>query len=427
MTETTETRFRMKERLKQRHKSEKRFRAYGKIAIYASFGFLAVLFVSIIYTGADTFRETKIELNVFLDPEAFGGDDPNQNQLRQADYNGLIKQALRTRFPDVTARKDKKELYALISSGASIDLQNWVAATPEYVGQTLTVRMQASDDVDQLVKGAVERDAPPRVRRLSDNQLAWLEELEADGVVSTRFNKTFFTKGDSREPELAGVAGAIMGSLYSILVCLALSFPIGVMAAVYLEEFAPKNKMTDFIEININNLAAVPSIVFGLLGLAIFLNVFQLPRSSPLVGGMVLSLMTLPTIVIAGRAALKAVPPSIREAAFGLGASPVRAVFDQVLPLAMPGILTGTIIGTAGALGETAPLLMIGMVAFVVDIPSGILDPATALPVQVFLWADIPEKGFAERTAAAIIVLLGFTCLMNLLAILLRKKYEIRW
>ena len=418
----------MEDRLTRRHKSETCFRLLGVAAIFASLSFLAILFASIFYMGADAFRETRITLDVYLDPVDFGGiENPTVEDISRADFNGIIKRALRGHFPDVTDRKDKRKLYALISSGAAGDLYEWVSSSPEYIGQNLSVRVTASDDVDQLVKGAVERTDPPQVRRLSDKQMAWLAILEQEDRVHTRFNTTLFSSGDSREPELAGIAGAVVGSFFSILVCLALSFPIGVMSAVYLEEFAPRNRWTELIEININNLAAVPSIVFGLLGLAVFLSVFELPRSSPLVGGMVLALMTLPTIVIAGRAAIKSVPPSIREAAFGLGASPVRAVFDQVLPLAMPGILTGTIIGTAGALGETAPLLMIGMVAFVVDIPTSVLDPATALPVQVFLWADIPERGFGERTAAAIVVLLGFTCLMNLAAILLRKKYEVRW
>lgn len=414
--------------LASRHRAEKRFRVFGQLAIYSSLLFLGILFFTIFNTGSGAFKETKISLEVYLPPDDFGGnpkEDPDD--VSAADYNGLIKRALRDMFPGVTSRRDKRELYKLVSSGAAYELRDRVMAAPEYIGDTLTMWVTASDDVDQLVKGAIRRDAPANQRRLSDNQLGWLEELETAGSVDTQFNQTLFSSGDSREPELAGIAGAALGSLFSVLVCLALAFPLGVMTAVYLEEFAPKNRWTEFIEININNLAAVPSIVFGLLGLAVFLNVFHLPRSSPLVGGMVLALMTLPTIVIGGRAAIKAVPPSIREAAFGLGASSIQAVFNQVLPLAMPGIMTGTIIGTARALGETAPLLMIGMVAFVVDLPTSIQDPATALPVQVFLWADIPERAFGERTAAAILVLLGFTCLMNLAAILLRRKYEIRW
>jgi phosphate transport system permease protein len=247
------------------------------------------------------------------------------------------------------------------------------------------------------------------------------------GRLEKRFNRALFTNGDSRDPELAGILGAAKGSFYMLVVTLVLSFPIGVASAVYLEEFAARNRFTDIIEVNINNLAAVPSIVFGLLGLAVFLNFFGLPRSAPLVGGLVLTLMTLPTIIISSRAALKSVPPSIREAALGMGASKVQTTFHHVVPLAMPGMLTGTIIGMAQALGETAPLLMIGMIAFIVDVPQGFFDPSTALPVQIFLWADSPERAFVERTSAAIIVLLGFLLVMNLVAVLLRRHFERRW
>ena len=428
MTELTSIDQIMVQNLKRRHRAEKRFRLMGRGAIFASLAFLGVLFFTIFNTGVDAFKETKISLEVYLDPTDFSDNvTPTETEIATADYNRIIKRTMREMFPDVTSRKEKKQLYRLLSSGAAYDLRDKVILSPSSIGDTVTIWVTASDDVDQVIKGVVSRDATAERRRLSDAQMNWLIVMEEEGAIDTQFNQTLFSSGDSREPELAGIAGAAVGSFFSVLVCLALSFPLGVMTAVYLEEFAPKNLVTEFIEININNLAAVPSIVFGLLGLAVFLNVFHLPRSSPLVGGMVLALMTLPTIVIAGRAAIKAVPPSIREAAFGLGASPIQAVFNQVLPLAMPGIMTGAIIGTARALGETAPLLMIGMVAFVVDIPTSVLDPATALPVQVFLWADIPERAFGERTAAAILVLLGFTCLMNLAAILLRRKYEIRW
>jgi phosphate transport system permease protein len=283
------------------------------------------------------------------------------------------------------------------------------------------------DDIDMLMKRHIERSGPEDQRRLSDNQLGWIDQLQADGRLEKRFNTDFFTKGDSREPESAGIWGAVVGSFYTLLVTLLLSFPLGVAAAVYLEEFAPQNRWTDIIEVNINNLAAVPSIVFGLLGLAVFINFFGLPRSVPLVGGLVLTLMTLPTIIIASRAALKSVPPSIREAALGVGASPLQTVTMHVLPLAMPGMLTGTIIGMAQALGESAPLLMIGMVAFIVDIPQGVFDPAAVLPVQIFLWADSPERAFVERTSAAILVLLCFLIAMNAFAVLLRKRFERRW
>jgi phosphate transport system permease protein len=287
--------------------------------------------------------------------------------------------------------------------------------------------MRSSDDIDSLIKGAIDRHLPEGDRRVKDQEIAWIDTLEARGGVELRFNKAFFTSGDSREPEQAGIWGAVVGSAYTLLITLLLSFPIGVLSAVYLEEFAPKNRWTDLIEVNINNLAAVPSIIFGLLGLAVFLGTFGLPRSAPLVGGMVLALMTLPTIIIAGRAALKAVPPSIREAALGVGASPLQVVTHHVLPLALPGIMTGTIIGMAQALGETAPLLMIGMVAFIVDIPGGVTDPATVLPVQIYLWADSPERAFVEKTNGAIMVLLAFLIVMNALAVLLRKRFERQW
>ena len=278
-----------------------------------------------------------------------------------------------------------------------------------------------------FVKGHIPRDVPETERRVSDKQIGWIDQLTAAGRLEKRFNRTFFQNGDSREPELAGIRGAAMGSFYTLIVTLALSFPVGVAAAVYLEEFAPRNRWTDLIEVNINNLAAIPSIVFGLLGLAVFLNVMNLPRSASTVGGLVLTLMTLPTIIIASRASLKSVPPSIREAALGVGASKMQTIVHHVLPLAMPGMMTGTIIGMARALGETAPLLMIGMVAFIVDVPRGFNDPATALPVQIYLWADSPERAFVERTSAAILVLLAVLLCMNGLAVYLRNRFERRW
>ena len=409
-------------RLAERNRAERRFRLFAQVSVYVGLVFLAVLFASIIVAGAGTFKKTAIRLDVTVAMPSAGAD-----RRADIDAGGLIKETLWRAFPDVTSRRDRRELYGLFSVGASYELRGRILADPATVGRTVPVWLTASDEVALVVQGKVSRDAPVEVRRLTSRQLDWLEVLEQQGRVEMRFNDIFFTSGDSREPELAGIAGATLGSLMSVMVCLALAFPLGVMAAVYLEEFAPRNRWTEFVEININNLAAVPSIVFGLLGLAVFLNVFHMPRSAPLVGGVVLALMTLPTIIIAGRAAVKAVPPSIREAALALGASRVQMAFHHVLPLAMPGVLTGTIIGTARALGETAPLLMIGMVAFVVDIPHSILQPATALPVQVFLWADSPERAFEERAAAAIIVLLAFTCLMNLAAVILRKKFEVRW
>ncbi|MGD8957560.1 MAG: phosphate ABC transporter permease PstA, partial [Chromatiaceae bacterium] len=339
----------------------------------------------------------------------------------------LVRAPLLELFPQVTSRRDKRALYAILSTGAPFQLLDMVKADPGLIGTRQRVALLADDDIDMLVKGHIDRNAPAADRRVNDQVIGWVDRLEKLGLVEKKFNTGFFTNGDSREPELAGIGGAAAGSFYTLLVTLTLSFPIGVAAAIYLEEFAPKNRWTDLIEVNINNLAAVPSIVFGLLGLAMFINLFGLPRSAPLVGGLVLTLMTLPTIIIASRAALKSVPPSIREAALGVGASKMQTVFHHVLPLAMPGMLTGTIIGMAQALGETAPLLMIGMVAFIVDIPGGPLDPATVLPVQVYLWADSPERAFVERTSAAIIVLLAFLIAMNTFAVIMRRRFERRW
>jgi phosphate transport system permease protein len=408
--------------LAKRYRAERRFRLYGLTAIVLSLLFLAILFVDIIGKGYSAFRQTYVKLDIYLDPDVIDKDD-----LAAADYPGLVKQTLREMFPEVRSRGDKRALYGLVSSGGAFQLQRMVQADPIIIGTTIPLWIPADDDLDMLMKGNIRTDVPESERRLSDKQLAWISQLEKENRIRKRFNRTFFTAGDSREPELAGIWGAASGSFFTLIVTLLLSFPIGVAAAVYLEEFAPKNKWTDIIEININNLAAVPSIVFGLLGLAVFLNFFGLPRSAPLVGGLVLTLMTLPTIIIASRASLQSVPPSIREAALGVGASKMQMVVHHVLPLALPGMLTGTIIGMARALGETAPLLMIGMVAFIVDIPSGFTDPSTVLPVQIYLWADSPERAFVERTSAAIIILLAFLMLMNAAAVLLRKKFERRW
>jgi phosphate transport system permease protein len=300
-------------------------------------------------------------------------------------------------------------------------------ANPALLGTTEDLWLMADDEVDAYMKGQVDPSLPELERRFNDFQISLVDDLIASGEMKKTFNTTFFTNGDSREPEQAGIRGAMIGSLFTLLVTLSLSFPIGIAAAIYLEEFAPKNRYTEIIEVNINNLAAVPSIVFGLLGLAVFINLFHLPRSAPLVGGLVLTLMTLPTIIISSRSSIKAVPPSIREAALGLGASKMQTVLHHVLPLAMPGMLTGTIIGMAQALGETAPLLMIGMIAFIADVPNSPLDPSTVLPVQVYLWSDLPERAFVAKTSGAIMVLLGFLAVMNLIAVFLRKKFEQRW
>lgn len=411
-----------------RHRAEGRFKLYGIIAIALSLAFLFVMVGSIGYRGASAFHQTFIALEMTLpeaeiDPE--GMRDPDT--LRYAAYDGFIKQALRNRFPEAETRSERRDLYRLVSSNAGFTIRDKVVENPDLVGTTQRFWIRASSDVDMARKNSVDRDLDESQRRVDNRQLDWIAALAESGEMERRFNWQFFTAGDSREPEQAGILGAVVGSALSLLVCFLLSFPLGVLAAVYLEEFATKNRLSRIVEVNINNLAAVPSIVFGLLGLAIFLNTFGLPRSTPLVGGMVLALMTLPTIIIASRASLRAVPPSVREAALGLGASKVQTTFHHVVPLAMPGMLTGSIIGMAQALGETAPLLMIGMVAFIVDIPQGITDAATALPVQIFLWADSPERGFLEKTSAAIIVLLIFLVIMNLIAIILRRRLERRW
>jgi phosphate transport system permease protein len=414
--------------LRKRYRAERRFRLYGLGSVLLGILFLAILLGSIFANGYTAFQQTFVTLDIYLDPEVIdpeGTRDPET--LRLANYNGLIRNALREFFPAVTGRSEKRKLYAVVSNGAPFQIQHMVQEDPDLIGQTLPVAMPTTSDVDMLIKGRIDRLVPEEQRRLSDAQIAWVDELVAQGRIEKAWNKALITSGDSRDPEMAGIWGAVKGSFYMLLVTLALSFPIGVAAAVYLEEFAPKNRWTDLIEININNLAAVPSIVFGLLGLAVFLNFMGLPRSAPLVGGLVLTVMTLPTVIISSRAALTSVPPSIREAALGMGASKMQTTFHHVAPLALPGMLTGTIIGMARALGESAPLLMIGMVAFIVDVPQSFTDPATALPVQVYLWADAPERAFVERTSAAILVLLAFLVAMNSLAIYLRRRFERRW
>ncbi|WP_096086598.1 phosphate ABC transporter permease PstA [Agaribacterium haliotis] len=412
--------------LKKRYRAEARFKAFGLASICFGLLALVVLFSNIIGNGIGAFQQTDIQLEVTFDKDTLEIDDASDaQQLAIANFDGVIKNALKARFPDVKSRRDKRLLYGMISIGASFDLRDYLKAHPEKLGSTETLWLLADDDYDTYYKTL--KAGEPFVGRMNEKQQAWVQSLLDNEQMKSSFNTRFFTSGDSAEPELAGILGALVGSLLTLLVTLLLSFPIGVAAAIYLEEYAKKTKLTDFIEVNINNLAAVPSVIFGLLGLAIFLNFFNMPRSIPLVGGLVLTLMTLPTIIISSRAAIKAVPPSIREAALGMGASKMQMILHHVLPLAMPGMLTGAIIGMAQALGETAPLLMIGMVAFIVDIPGGVTDPATVLPVQIFLWADSPERAFTERTSAAIMVLLAFLITMNALAIWLRKRLERRW
>jgi len=422
----------MKRRVKARYRKERYFKATGLVALLIAGFFLVSLMGKIFSDGLGGFVQTSIAIDVPLSEEILGnpaelGPEAFEEKVKRTNMLRLIDLAMREHFPDVTSRRDKRALMRMLSTGAREQVRQVILENPTLVGTTQRIKLLASDDIDQAYKGNIDITLPESSRKVKDREVAWLTKLIEEDRVSAHFHTRFFTKGDSREPELAGIWGATVGSALTLLVTLLTAFPIGVLAALYLEEFAPKNRFTDFIEVNINNLAAVPSIVFGLLGLAVFLGVMGLPRSAPLVGGLTLALMTLPTIIIAARASIKAVPPSIRDAARGMGASQMQVVFHHVVPLAMPGILTGTIIGMAQALGETAPLLMIGMVAFIVDIPGSITDAATALPVQIFLWSDSPERAFVEKTSAAIMVLLSFLIAMNALAIWLRQKFERQW
>jgi len=417
--------------LKKRNAAEKRFQWFGRLSIGFGIACVLFLFTDIIGKGLGAFTQTYVDVEVTFDEDTLGlNASSSEAEIKAASFGSFFKKSLRSQYPDITDRRQKRELYSLFTSDMPLILRNMVLANPALMGTTQTVSMIADDDFDTYYKHSYGRDfkdSEQKISRLSEMQEGLVNELVESGAVTKRFNSILFSNSDSREPELAGIKGAVVGSVLTLLVTLLLSFPIAVATAIYLEEFAPTNKITDFIEVNINNLAAVPSVIFGLLGLAIFINFFGMPRSVPLVGGFVLTLMTLPTIIISSRAAIKSVPPSIREAAYGMGASKVQAVIHHVLPLAMPGMLTGTIIGMAQALGETAPLLMIGMVAFIVDTPAGITDPATVLPVQIFLWSDSPERAFVEKTSAAIMVLLAFLIFMNSLAVWLRKRLERRW
>ena len=426
MSKQTENLIKIQHSLKRRNRSEARFRWYGRLAVFIGLAAVATLFFDIIGKGHGAFKATYIKLEVHYDQALIDIDNlTDTEQMIAGNWQALPKVALREKFPNVSGRSDKRRLNNLLSSGAGFDLKDRLVANPHLLGRKESIWLLADDDIDTYFKSWLAGDA--YAARLSSKQVQWIEGLHQQGLIELQFNINLFTRGDSREPEQAGIRGAVMGSLLTLVLTLMLSFPIGVAAAIYLEEFAPKNKWTDFIEVNINNLAAVPSIIFGLLGLAIFINFFHVPRSVPIVGGLVLTLMTLPTIIITSRAAIKSVPPSIREAAFGIGASHMQTVAHHVLPLALPGMLTGAIIGMAQALGETAPLLMIGMVAFIVDIPGSFTDPATVLPVQIFLWADSPERAFIEKTSAAIMVLLTFLIIMNTSAVWLRKRLERRW
>jgi phosphate transport system permease protein len=419
-----------KARLKARYREEQRFRAYGIAAITLAMASLVLLLWTILSNGTTAFTQTHIRLDIPVSAERLGlqGQGPwTPAELRIASWDRTVNLAVQERFPQVSGRADRNLLSRMISPGAGDDLRNMVIADPTLIGRTVSLWSLAASDVDMYWKGHIRRDVPEGERRVNDRMLGWLDDLQAKGEIRSQFNTRFFTSASSVRPELVGVAGSVIGTLMTLAICMALAVPMGVLAAVYLEEYAPKNRITDVIEVNINNLAAVPSIVFGLLGLAVFLNFFGMPRSAPLVGGIVIALMSLPTVIIATRAALRAVPPSIREAALGVGASKLQVIMHHVLPLAMPGIMTGTIITLAQALGETAPLLMIGMVAFVTDIPASVTASATVLPVQIYMWAGSPERGFVEKTSAGIMVLLVMLLAMNAVAIYLRRKFERRW
>lgn len=417
--------------LKRRHAAEARFRFYGIAAITIGLAFLAILLFSIFTKGYTAFVQTSITVPVEFTASIIDKDNEratNPRVLVSANYPVIARNAVaRALGVDPADKAAMRQLSTFVSEGSRLNLREVVMRDPSVVGTTRTVTLLAAADIDSANKGQIDLGVPEDKRKVSDQQVKWLNQLKAAGAISTPFNWGLLSFGASSRPETAGLGVALVGSLYMMLIVLLCALPLGVAASIYLEEFAKKNRFTDFIEVNINNLAAVPSIVYGLLGLAVFINFFGMPRSAPLVGGLVLTLMTLPTIIIATRAALRSVPPSIRSAALGIGASRMQMVFDHVLPLATPGILTGTIIGLARALGETAPLLLIGMVAFVADRPATPLDPSTALPVQIYLWANEAERAFVERTSGAIMVLLIFLALMNLAAILLRRRFERRW
>ncbi|XUY27054.1 phosphate ABC transporter permease PstA [Agrobacterium sp. rho-8.1] len=417
--------------IKRRYAAERRFRTYGVAAISFGLLFLFLLIWSVVGKGYTAFQQTTITVPVEFSEQIIDPDNQratNPNKLVTANYPVLarnaVAKALGVSLDDRTALRT---IGTMVSDSVRTQLRDIVTSDPSVIGTTRNVALLASGDIDSAFKGQFDMTGEEANRRVSDQQVKWMDQLVASGQLAKQFNTGIFVNGASSRPEAAGVGVALIGSFYMMMIVLVLSLPIGVAASIYLEEFAPKNRITDLIEVNINNLAAVPSIVYGLLGLSVFINFMGFPRSASLVGGFVLTLMTLPTIIIATRAALKAVPPSIRAAALGLGASKMQTIFHHVLPLAMPGILTGTIIGLAHALGETAPLLLIGMVAFVANYPTTPMDPSTALPVQIYMWANEAERAFVERTSGAIIILLMFLVVMNVGAILLRRRFERRW
>jgi phosphate transport system permease protein len=411
-------------RLKKRHAAETRFRMYGRVAIIVALSFLVLLLGRIGMQGYSTFTTHTLSLPVYLDPARI-----DRSYLEGSNYDTLVAQSLLKQLGETDDEFNtvSDDAMGLVSRDLGFQILDKIKADPTLIGKTISVTGPVKADADLYYKGELKRSTDQADRKLNDRQLAWLDRLKKSGAVTGGFNVGFFTHADSTEPEQAGILGAIIGSAMMLLVTALIAVPMGVLAAVWLEEFAPKNRWTDVIEVNINNLAAVPSIVYGLLGLAVFINWFGAPRGAPLTGGMVLALMALPTVIIATRSALKAVPPSIREAALGVGASRTQTVFHHVLPQAMPGVMTGTILSLAHALGETAPLLMIGMIAFNPGLPEGFTSSASVLPVQVFIWENASERAFHERTAAAIIVLLVFMIAMNAAAVILRRRFERRW
>ena len=412
----------VKQNLPRRNRNQIILKGLGVAAILFAFLMLGILLFSLISSGYRALTQTHIEFSVYIDPAVI-----NPEKLPRGNFNRVLQNSLLVHSEENLTRSEKKQLAKVLSNGAQFMLRDEVVSNPSLIGSNITLKVPTSDPYDQLNKELIDRETPEEFRRLKDNEILWFDHLAEKDLISKPINWGLIVNSDSRFPELAGLKGALIGSFWALLVCFLISFPLGIGSAIYLEEFAPKNRISNFIEVNINNLAAVPSVVFGLLALAVFIGWLGLPRSAPLVGGMTLALMTMPTIIIATRAALKAVPPSIREAALGVGASRQQVVFGHVLPLAMPGILTGTIIGLAQALGETAPLLLIGMNAFITSAPDSPLASSTALPTQIFIWADSPERGFVSRASAAILVLLTFLLTMNALAVFLRNRFERTW
>ena len=406
---------------KKRQWGDFRFRVYGLIGLSFATAVLLLILFKVFSTGFGAFQQTTMLMAFDLNADTLGvTTESSIEDIQDANTLAIVKKSMYQLFPKVKKRKDKRLLTRMLSPAVEWYVRDEIVNNPSLIGSQITLNVPLSSDVDQYYKAQLKGDNYKG--RLKQKQLTWLNHLVQKNLVTVSFNTDFFTRADSRYPEIAGIAAALVGSLYSLLICLVIAFPIGVAAAIYLEEFAKKSLISRIIEVNINNLAAVPSIIFGLLGLAVILNVFDVPRSTPIAGGIVLALMTLPTIIIACRTSIKAVPPSLRDAALAMGASKMQVVFHHVMPAAMSGTLTGTIIGLAQALGETAPLLMIGMVAFIANVPSTPTDAASALPVQIYLWAESAERGFVEKTAAAIMVLIVVLILMILLAIFLRNK-----